>query len=76
MSSLAIQGGTTVNPTYEQVCSQETGHAETVKIRFDNDQISFNDLLEIYFSAIDPTTLNRQGEDIGTNYRTAIFLYK
>ncbi|KJE48686.1 MULTISPECIES: peptide-methionine (S)-S-oxide reductase MsrA [Acidiplasma] len=66
-------GGTTVNPTYEQVCSQETGHAETVKIRFDNDQISFNDLLEIYFSAIDPTTLNRQGEDIGTNYRTAIF---
>ncbi len=66
-------GGTTVNPTYEEVCSQKTGHAETVKITYDPDKISFDDLLEIYFSAIDPTTLNRQGEDVGTNYRTAIF---
>ncbi|SMD31515.1 peptide-methionine (S)-S-oxide reductase MsrA [Picrophilus oshimae] len=66
-------GGTTVNPTYEEVCSQRTGHTETVRIRYDPEKISFDDILEIYFSVIDPTTLNRQGEDVGTNYRTAIF---
>jgi peptide-methionine (S)-S-oxide reductase len=66
-------GGSTKNPTYEQVCSGDTGHAEVIRIEFDPDQISFRDLMTVFFATHDPTTLNRQGNDVGTQYRSAIF---
>src|SRR6516164_1372952 len=66
-------GGTTKNPSYEQVCSGRTGHAEAIKIEFDPAEISFRDLITVFFATHDPTTLNRQGNDVGTQYRSAIF---
>jgi peptide-methionine (S)-S-oxide reductase len=68
-------GGTSKNPTYEQVCSETTGHAEVVQVEFDPSKVSYEDLLRKFFHAHDPTTLNRQGPDVGTSYRS-IILYQ
>ncbi|MEN9865529.1 MAG: peptide-methionine (S)-S-oxide reductase [Pseudomonadota bacterium] len=66
-------GGARPNPTYEQVCSGHSGHAEVVKLRFDTDLFARQDLLRVFFTLHDPTTLNRQGNDVGTQYRSVIF---
>jgi len=68
-------GGTVANPTYRQVCTGTTGHAEVVQITFDPREVSFREILEVFFSVHDPTTLNRQGGDVGTQYRSAIFYH-
>ncbi|MFD2602916.1 peptide-methionine (S)-S-oxide reductase MsrA [Flavobacterium suzhouense] len=66
-------GGKTENPTYREVCTGNTGHAEAIKIEFNPDEVAYEDLLEIFFATHDPTTLNRQGADVGTQYRSEIF---
>lgn len=68
-------GGHLANPTYQQVCAETTGHAEVVQIKFDPNAISYKEILEIFFGTHDPTTLNRQGNDVGSSYRSAVFYH-
>ena len=72
---VGYEGGDRLNPTYEQVSSHKTGHAETIQIKYNPDEISYEDLLEKFWKIHNPTTLNRQGLNIGTNYRSAIFYH-
>ncbi|MGZ3874924.1 MAG: peptide-methionine (S)-S-oxide reductase MsrA, partial [Mucilaginibacter sp.] len=68
-------GGHTKNPTYKEVCTGQTGHAEVIQLEYDADELSFDELLLIFFKTHNPTTLNRQGADVGTQYRSAIFYH-
>ncbi|MBV9958719.1 MAG: peptide-methionine (S)-S-oxide reductase MsrA [Acidobacteria bacterium] len=68
-------GGQTLNPTYREVCNGTTGHAEVVQVTFNPEEVSFREILEVFFTIHDPTTLNRQGADVGTQYRSAIFYH-
>jgi peptide-methionine (S)-S-oxide reductase len=68
-------GGHINNPTYRQICTGTTGHAEVVKVTFDSDVISYRQILDVFFTIHDPTTLNRQGADVGTQYRSAIYVH-
>jgi peptide-methionine (S)-S-oxide reductase len=68
-------GGNTLNPTYKEICQGDTGHAEAIRITFNPEEIHFGELLELFFATHDPTTLNRQGNDVGTQYRSEIFYH-
>jgi peptide-methionine (S)-S-oxide reductase len=74
-AQVGYSGGTTPNPTYEQVCSHTTGHAEVTQVTFDPEQVSFDQLLEVFWAMHDPTQVNRQGPDVGDQYRSVIFTH-
>ena len=74
-TEVGYAGGHTENPTYKDVCTDTTGHAEVVLVEFDESQVSFGDLLEVFWANHNPTTVNRQGPDVGAQYRSAIFAY-
>ncbi len=74
-TNVGFMGGTIENPSYEDVCHGNTGHAEVVQMEFDPDQVTYRELLELFWDIHDPTTLNRQGPDVGTQYRSEIFVY-
>jgi peptide-methionine (S)-S-oxide reductase len=74
-ATVGYAGGSTENPTYEEVCSDDTGHAEVVQVEFDPEQVGYRDLLNVFWTNHNPTTLNRQGPDVGTQYRSVIFYH-
>jgi peptide-methionine (S)-S-oxide reductase len=74
-TTVGYMGGTTKNPTYEDVCTDQTGHAETVQIEYDPSKVTYNQLLDVFWTHHDPTTPNRQGPDVGTQYRSVVFYY-